>query len=51
MPAEQFALKNKKHPDEFTNSNIINFRKQLQMLGFSYDYDKEVNTTDPHYYK
>ncbi|MDR0825843.1 MAG: leucine--tRNA ligase [Mycoplasmataceae bacterium] len=51
LPAEQFALKNKKHPDEFTNSNINNFRKQLQMLGFSYDYEKEVNTTDPHYYK
>ena len=51
LPAEQFAIKTGNHPAEFTNKNIDNFRKQLQSLGFSYDYNKEVNTTDPAFYK
>ena len=51
LPAEQFAIKTGNHPADFTNKNIDNFRRQLQSLGFSYDYDKEVNTTDPAFYK
>jgi leucyl-tRNA synthetase len=51
LPAEQYALTTGHHPEEFTQKNINAFRKQLKMMGFSYDYQKEVNTTDPHYYK
>ena len=51
LPAEQYAIQTGNLPNEFTIKNINNFRKQLQSLGFSYDYDKEVNTTDPNYYK
>ena len=51
LPAEQYALKTNNHPGEFTNKNIDTFRKQIQSLGFSYDWDREVNTTDPEYYK
>lgn len=51
LPAEQYALKTKNNPVTFTNQNINNFRNQLQRLGFSYDYEKEVNTTDPNYYR
>lgn len=51
LPAEQFALENKKHPGDFTNKNIENFRNQLLKLGYCYDYEKEVNTTDPKFYK
>lgn len=51
LPAEQFAIKSNRQPAEFTLKNINHFRKQLQMLGFSYDYSKEINTTDPKYYK
>ncbi|RMA78568.1 leucyl-tRNA synthetase [Metamycoplasma subdolum] len=50
LPAEQYALKTGNHPASFTNENINNFRKQLKSLGFSYDFDKEVNTTDPKFY-
>ncbi|MGI6714240.1 MAG: leucine--tRNA ligase [Bacilli bacterium] len=50
LPAEQFALKTNRHPGEFTKENIDNFRGQLQRLGFSYDWDKEIDTTDPSYY-
>ncbi|AWX42676.1 Leucine--tRNA ligase [Metamycoplasma cloacale] len=50
LPAEQYALKTGNHPAPFTLKNIDNFRKQLKSLGFSYDYDKEVNTTDPKFY-
>jgi leucyl-tRNA synthetase len=39
------------HPEEFTKKNIDAFRQQLKMMGFNYDYDKEVNTTDANYYK
>ena len=51
LPAEQYALKTGNHPQEFTVHNLQNFKKQLLSLGFSYDYDKEINTTDPLYYK
>ncbi|MBQ0045843.1 MAG: class I tRNA ligase family protein, partial [Mycoplasma sp.] len=51
LPAEQYAIQTGNHPAEFTNKNIGVFRNQLQSLGFSFDYNKEVNTTDPAYYK
>ncbi|CAM9149029.1 class I tRNA ligase family protein [Mycoplasma todarodis] len=51
LPAEQYAIKTGNHPKYFTQENIDNFRRQIKSLGFSYDYDKEVNTTDPKYYK
>ena len=51
LPAEQYAIQTGNNPADFTNKNIDVFRKQLQSLGFSYDYDKEVNTTDPKYYR
>ena len=51
LPAEQYAVKTGTHPRETTQKNINRFREQLQMLGFSYDWDREVNTTDPDYYK
>ena len=51
LPAEQFAIKNNKHPSIYTDNNIDNFRNQLQRLGFSYDWDREIKTTDPKYYK
>lgn len=51
LPAEQYAVKTGTHPRDTTEKNIKVFREQLQMLGFSYDWDREVNTTDPNYYK
>lgn len=51
LPAEQYALKTGNSPREFTRKNINNFRRQIKSLGFSYDWDREVNTTDPAYYK
>ena len=51
LPAEQYALDTGNDPAEFTEQNINNFRRQIKALGFSYDWDREVNTTDPHYYK
>lgn len=51
LPAEQYALQTGNHPHDFTQKNIANFRRQLQKLGFSYDYDKEIDTTDPKFYK
>lgn len=51
LPAEQYAVKTGTHPKETTEKNIGVFREQLQMLGFSYDWDREVNTTDPDYYR
>ncbi|HYW35310.1 MAG TPA: leucine--tRNA ligase [Balneolaceae bacterium] len=51
LPAEQYAVKTGTHPRETTQKNISRFREQLQALGFSYDWDREVNTTDPDYYK
>ncbi|MBY0097173.1 leucine--tRNA ligase [Mesobacillus maritimus] len=51
LPAEQYALDTGNDPAEFTKHNIDNFRRQIKALGFSYDWDREVNTTDPSYYK
>ncbi|MCA0984465.1 leucine--tRNA ligase [Halobacillus yeomjeoni] len=51
LPAEQYALDTGNDPEEFTEQNINTFRRQIQELGFSYDWDREVNTTDPDYYK
>ena len=51
LPAEQYAVKNNVHPAVTTKKNIENFRRQIQMLGLSYDWDREVDTTDPGYYK
>jgi leucyl-tRNA synthetase len=51
LPAEQYALKTGTHPKITTERNIERFRDQLKSLGFSYDWDREVNTTDPRYYK
>ena len=51
LPAEQYALKTGTHPRETTEKNIDRYRDQLKMLGFSYDWDREINTTDPKYYK
>lgn len=49
LPAEQYAIKTGQHPSVTTYANIDNFRRQLKMLGFSYDWDREIATTDPHY--
>jgi leucyl-tRNA synthetase len=51
LPAEQYAIKTGTHPKQTTEKNINNFRKQLKSLGFSYDWDREINTTDSSYYK
>ncbi|OQR14912.1 leucine--tRNA ligase [Ligilactobacillus salivarius] len=51
LPAEQYALNTGNSPREFTKKNINNFRRQIKSLGLSYDWDREVNTTDPAYYK
>jgi len=51
LPAEQYAIKTNTHPKETTFKNIENFRRQLKSLGFAYDWDREINTTDPEYVK
>ena len=51
LPAEQYAIKTGNHPAGFTASNIETFKKQLKMLGLSFDWDKEISTCDPDYYK
>ena len=51
LPTENYAIKNKVHPAEVTQKNIDHFREQLQKIGFSFDYTREVNTTDPSYFK
>jgi leucyl-tRNA synthetase len=51
LPAEQYAIKTGTHPRITTEQNIATFRRQIQMLGFSYDWDREVDTTDPNYVK
>ncbi len=51
LPAEQYAIETGTHPRITTERNIERFRKQLKSLGFSYDWDREINTTDPQYYK
>ena len=51
LPAEQHAIKTGEHPRENTAQNIANFKRQLQRIGFNYDWDREVNTTDPGYFR
>ena len=51
LPTENFAIKNHIHPEEVTKKNIAHFKAQLQSLGFSFDWTREINTTDPSYYK
>ena len=51
LPAEKHAINTGTHPSIKTEENVNNFRRQIQSLGFSYDWDREINTTDPKYYK
>ena len=51
LPAEQYAIKTGNHPAEFTKANISTFKRQLKMLGFSFDWDKEISTCEPDFYK
>ena len=51
LPTENFAIKNHIHPAEVTKNNVAHFKQQLQSLGFSFDWTREINTTDPSYYK
>ena len=51
LPTENFAIKNKVHPKKVTEDNIANFKRQLKSLGISFDWSREINTTDPDYYK
>ncbi|MDO5047254.1 MAG: leucine--tRNA ligase [Anaerococcus sp.] len=51
LPTENYAIKNKIHPALVTKENIANFKAQMKSIGFSFDWDREINTTDPNYYK
>ena len=51
LPTENFAIKNHIHPEEVTKKNVARFKKQIQSLGISFDWSREINTTDPDYYK
>ena len=51
LPTENYAIKNKIHPRVATDENITNFRRQLKSIGFSFDWSREIDTTDPDYYK
>ncbi len=51
LPTENYAIKNHIHPRKVTEDNIVNFRRQLKALGYSFDWDREINTTDPAYFK
>lgn len=51
LPAEQYALKNKVHPRVAVEKNVANFKQQLSHIGLDYDWKREINTTDPHFYK
>ncbi len=51
LPTENYAIKNKIHPKIVTNNNVQRFKEQLKSLGYSFDWDREINTTDPNYYK
>lgn len=51
LPAENYAIKTKTHPRIATENNVANYKRQLSLLGFSYDWEREVNTTDPEYYR
>src|SRR3989338_5738051 len=51
LPAENYALKNKVHPRQAVEKNIARYKEQLSIIGLNYDWDREINTTDPNYYK
>jgi leucyl-tRNA synthetase len=51
LPAEQYAIETGKHPSETTRANVDNFRRQLRLIGLSYDWDREIDTSDPAYYR
>jgi len=51
LPAENYAIKNKMHPKIATDANVATYKQQLEILGFTYDWEREVNTTDPNFYK
>ncbi len=51
LPAENFAIKNKVHPRKAVEKNVARFKEQLQKIGLDYDWSREINTTDPEYYK
>ncbi len=51
LPTENFAIKNHIHPAEVTKQNVAHFKAQLQALGLSFDWSREINTTDPKYFK
>lgn len=51
LPTENYAIKNKIHPKKVTQNNVARFKEQLHSLGYSFDWDREINTTDPEYYK
>jgi len=51
LPAENYALQNKMHPKTATDANIVTYKRQLEILGFTYDWEREINTTNPEYYK
>jgi leucyl-tRNA synthetase len=51
LPAEQYAIRSGQHPAITTRENVASFKNQLKRIGFSYDWQREINTTDPHYYK
>ncbi|MEG2455223.1 MAG: class I tRNA ligase family protein, partial [Oscillospiraceae bacterium] len=51
LPTENYAIKNHIHPAQVTHDNVQNFTEQLKMLGYSFDWDRVINTTDPEYYK
>ena len=51
LPAEQYSIKMNEHPEKFTIQNINHFREQIKSFGFTYDWDREISTTDPKYYK
>ena len=51
LPAEQYSIKMNEHPEHFTNKNIAHFKEQIKSFGFTYDWDREIATTDPNYYR
>ena len=51
LPAEQYAIKTGTHPSVTTQANVDNFRRQIKSIGFAIDWEREINTTDPGYYK
>ncbi len=51
LPTENYAIKHKIHPKKVTEKNVARFKEQLKSIGFSFDWSREINTTDPEYYK